>query len=268
MNISRFLFLRMHKRSEAIDGPDSLSLIWLKRMGLCLTLGLFTTSVLLVLLAACSSPFSSSAPTPTATPSHLILTRLHWCGKPSMVFRDEGAVSAVTPGATATAAATSTPAANATPGSTPTPVPSGPRTITEWTEVKSNLGFQVYLPAMLPNGACLVSAQATIHDSIFGGSFTIGYLLPDHSSISLSEAPLTSQSTTFQCSAATPTPGGSTRGGTPGATATAGTTQPGNQLCSGARDTTNIVLSERGTTDQAQQFFNALQPNIDWIPAS
>src|SRR5713101_6539116 len=124
--------------------------------------------------------------TPTVGSSQEALSQLHWCGKPLMIFRDEGAPppSSVTPTATATA----------------TPSTNHPVTITDWSQVKPNLGFVVYLPESLPQNSCLVSASGTIHDPIFGGSFTIGYLLPDHSSISLAEAPVRSQSHEFQCS--------------------------------------------------------------------
>src|SRR6185437_999535 len=119
---------------------------------------------------SCTGPFggSSSGTTATPTPSELALTKLHWCSKPSMVFRDEGAsvtpvasaTVTTTPGATATATGGVSPTATA--GSTPTasPTPNGPRTISDWSQVKPNLGFTVYLPSTLPRGTCLVSAQA------------------------------------------------------------------------------------------------------------
>jgi hypothetical protein len=244
-----------------------------QRTGLYLAASLILMSML---LSACSGLFGgNSAPTPT--PATRPLSRIGWCAKPLMVFRDEGVVTPV-PSATATGTATpaGTATATATATATQTPValgsptagPGTPTTITDWSVVKANLGFTLYLPASLPNGSCLVSAQATIHDPIFGGSFTIGYLLPDHSSLSLSEAPLKSQNVTFQCNptniATTPTatPGGK---GTPVA---ATPTSTPTQLCSGAKDTTNIVLSGPGSESSLQQIFNSLQPNVNWIPAS
>src|SRR5579883_1804422 len=227
-------------------------------------------------LVSCTGLFGNTNATGvTATPaaSELPLAKLHWCSKPSMVFRDEGAATtptatatgATTPGATATAGSGSTPTTTATPS----PTASGPRTISNWSQVEPYLGFTLYLPATLPGGSCLVSAQATIHDPIFGGNFFIGYLLPDHSSISLSEAPLNSQNTQFQCnptSSASPQAGATPKVGTP--TPSASPTQAANQLCSGAGDMTNIVLLARGTMDSLQKFFNALQPNVAWIPGS
>jgi hypothetical protein len=190
-----------------------------------------------------------------------------------MVFRDEGA--SVTATASATVTATPSATATATGGSTPTatatasPVPSGPRTVSDWSQVEHNLGFTIYLPATLPRSTCLVSAQATIHDPIFGGNFFIGYLLPDHSSISLSEAPLNSQNTQFLCnpsSGTSPQTKTTPRAGTP--VPSASPTEAPGQLCSGAKDMTNIVLLARGSMDSLQMFFNALQPNVAWIPGS
>ena len=248
-----------------------------KRLGFSLAAGIF---LVCLFLSACSSPFGTVA-TPTPTSSTQSLSKIGWCAKPLMVFRDEGAAASPTATATitATTSATSTPtgtSATSTPTGTSTtsvsgtltPGPGTPQTVTDWSLVKANLGFTVYLPTSLPNDSCLVSAQATIHDPIFGGSFTIGYLLPDHTSLSFSEAPLKSQNTTFQCNtttnATTPTTGGTTGKATPGSTpATAS-----SQLCSGAKSTTNIVLSGPGTTDHLQQVFSALQPDINWIPVS
>ena len=200
-----------------------------------------------------------------------------------MLFRDEGAVTpnatsttvlGVTP--TATSTSTVTPGITATPvvGSSETPtatvLPGAPRTITDWSEVEAGLGFTVYLPATLPAGTCLVNAQATIHDPIIGGSFTIGYLLPDHSALSLSEAPLISQNTAFQCNpsnGATPQANNTPKAGTPVVSPNA-TQEVPLQLCSGAKDTTNVVMSARGSSDHLQQIFQNLQPNISWVPAS
>lgn len=213
-------------------------------------------------LAACSDLSfggSGSSPTPKATAqstpspsssSQVALSQVHWCGKPVMIFRDEGAIS-------------STPSSS-TPSTGNTPTAAGtPKTVTNWAEIEPNLGFTVYLPQKLPQSACLVSAIGTLHDPILGGSFVITYLLADHSSISLSEAPLRTQSIEFQCSVNTGSNTGSGK-----SAATPSLSHVPMQLCSGARDTTNIVFSARGDTSTLQQFFNALQPGINWIPAS
>lgn len=206
------------------------------------------------LLSACSGLFAGGS-SATPTPAAQTLRHIGWCAQPVMVFRDEGAT---TPGVTA--AATTTPAATASAG------PGTPKTLSDWSTVKASLGFTLYLPATLPTGSCLVSAQATIHDPIFGGSFTIGYLLPDHTSLSLSEAPLKSQNTSFQCNPTSivTTPTVSAGKGTPGA---ATPTATPSQLCSGAKESTNIVLSGPGSQRSLLQIFNSLQANVNWIPA-
>ena len=250
---------------------------------------LLTTFLLLsnVFLAACSPSFSfggsPGSSTATTSSSELALAQLHWCGKPSMLFRDEGAI---TPTATSTAVLgvtpTTTSTSTVTPGITSTPtvgsaetptatvLPGTPRTITDWSEVESGLGFTVYLPATLPAGSCLVNAQATIHDPIIGGSFTIGYLLPDHNALSLSEAPLISQNIAFQCNSSnstTPQATNTPKAGTP--IASPGTTpEVPLLLCSGAKGTTNVVMSAQGNLDHLQKIFQNLQPNISWMPAS
>src|SRR2546426_537564 len=80
----------------------------------------------------------SSSPSPTATASHLPLAKLRWCGKPVIIFRDEGAMptsmptAGGTPGATATATAGGTPTGTATPTATGVPATVTPTTLTDW----------------------------------------------------------------------------------------------------------------------------------------
>jgi hypothetical protein len=197
-----------------------------------------------------------------------------------MIFRDEGAAGTVTPAASTPMVAVTamgTPTLQPTPSIATTPTVAGtatttgsPTTITDWTQVEPYLGFTVYLPPTLPPASCLTSASGTIHDPILGGSFTIGYLLPDHSSVSLSEAPLRSQNTTFQCILSATTAAGSSRSATKegSPTATPGKAGVPMQVCTGARDMTRIVFSARGTTEALQRFFTSLQPHVEWIPAS
>lgn len=232
-----------------------------------------------MLFAACANPFGSNggstATSQAGTPSSSgggdqPLTALHWCSKPSMLFRDEGAIPTptvtTTPGATGTPTTTPTTiGATATPSTgitqTPTAGPGTPTTLTSWDQVKANLGFTIFLPASLPGNTCLVSAQATVHDPIFGASFLIGYLLPDHTSITFSEAPVTSQNASFQCSVSQSGSGKTSQ-------LTPGPTPLPLQLCSGAKNSTSIVLSARGSVEYLQQVFSSLQPDVTWIPAS
>jgi hypothetical protein len=229
-----------------------------------------------VLLISCSwLNFSGDlGVTPTPTPSEAALAKLHWCGKPLMIFRDEGAPATVTAVASTPTATvvTATPSIGATPTALRTATTaSTPTTITDWTQVEPYLGFTVYLPPTLPLASCLTSASGTIHDPILGGSFTIGYLLPDHSSVSLSEAPLRSQNTSFQCILSPTATSASSRPSSPkegSPTAILGKGEASLQVCTGAHDMTRIVFSARGTTQALERFFASLQPDVKWIPSS
>ncbi len=239
--------------------PQLLTFIAYRRCALITLAGtIFLSSFL---FAACSGFGGNAATTPTAsaTAGSLALAKLHWCNKSSILFRDEHAPVTVTP--TAGTATPGTPVA-----SSPTPTPSGPTTITDWSQVEPNLGFTVYLPTKLPANTCLVSASGTFHDPIFGGSFDIGYLLPDHSSVTLAEAPQRANSLSFQCSPAGKPAPQVPQAGT--ATPAASATVPPLLLCTGIRSGTNIVFSAQGTQTTLQQFFNNLQPNVNWVPAA
>ncbi len=246
--------------------PQLLTFIAHKRCALMTIAGTMLLSSLL--FAACSGIGGGgpTSPTATSTSSSLALAKLHWCNKPTILFRDEhapvtGTPTTVTPTASVTATTTVT---ASTP--TPTATASGPTSVTDWSQIEPNLGFTVYLPKTLPTNSCLVSASGTFHDPIFGGSFSIGYLLPDHSSVTLAEAPARSNSLSFQCSTsgnpAPQAPHAST------ATPTASATTTPLLLCTGVRSGTNIVFSARGNQATLQQFFNNLQPNVSWVPAS
>lgn len=252
--------------------------VWLY-MATCLLLSSF-------FLVSCSGPSfgggtSSSSPTAKPTPSQVPLAKLHWCNKPFVLFRDEHATVTGTSsnGTPATATASGTAATTATPtvATSPTAAVGTPTTVTDWSQVKPNLGFTVFLPATLPNGSCLVSASGTLHDPIFGGNFIIGYLLSNSNPISLSEAPLRSNSRDFQCTS----PKGDTAQGSSDATIrlpaslatstpapTASPTQVPILLCTGVRENTNIVFSGRGTATSLKQFFDALQSDVEWVPVS
>jgi hypothetical protein len=181
------------------------------------------------------------------------ISKLRWCGKPMMVFRDEGVSVS---GTSATDNSLATP-----------PIAATPRTISDWTQFKPDLNFTVFLPEALPSASCLLSVAGTSHDPVFGSSFTIGYLLTDHSALSLSEAPVRrSQTMDFQCSPTATTSSGSPIQSTASATG-AMNAQNVVQLCSGVRGNTSIVFSSRGTTKSLQHFFQGLRSSIDWLPA-
>jgi hypothetical protein len=242
--------------------PQLLNVIAHKRRALMTIAG--TVLLSSILFAACSGFGGGDTATSTSTPtsSPLTLAKLHWCNKATILFRDEHAPVTIT--ATSGTPATGTPTASAT-ASTPTPPPSGPTSVTNWSQVEPNLGFTVYLPKSLPANTCLVSASGTFHDPIFGGSFSIGYLLPNHSSITLAEAPERSNSLSFQCSpSGSPAP--KAPQGSAATTPTASATTTPLLLCTGVRSGTNIVFSAPGSQATLQQFFNNLQPNVSWVP--
>src|SRR5260370_14218017 len=114
------------------------------------------------LLASCSDmklAGNATNTTPGGTAPQVALAQLHWCGKPVIIFRDEGASP------TASATATSTPSGSSlTPTATATAQVS---TVTNWSQVEPKLGFTIYLPQTLPQNSCLVSASGTLHDPIF-----------------------------------------------------------------------------------------------------
>ncbi|QBD79098.1 hypothetical protein EPA93_25180 [Ktedonosporobacter rubrisoli] len=212
---------------------------------------LFCALALLIggsVLAACAFPYGSGAHSQT---SEETLTKMHWCGKPLMVFHDEQGQTNGSPAANSTSA---------------TPVPAvTPRTVTDWAQVRANLDFTVFLPASLPAGTCLMSASGTLHDPILGSNFIIGYMLPDHSSISLSEAPTRSKGAAqFACNPALAMAAqGANKAQAKGGTVAG---QAAMQVCSGVRNTTHIVFSARGTQKELQQFFQDLRPDLAWIP--
>lgn len=217
-------------------------------------LSLLLTSILVVACASGDGGQTSITGTKT-TP----LTQLHWCGKkPLMVFRDEGASATVTAGNTTATENQTTPRTTAT-------------TLTNWDMVKTDLDFTVYLPGSLPNGTCLMSAAGTVHDPIFGSSFTIGYLLPTDDSINISEAPVHMQNLTFQCNIEKASNIASNTASNTVASNTVSSVTAAKepvQICTGVQRGTSIVLAARGTTDDLKAFFQNLQPNIDWMPAS
>lgn len=214
--------------------------------GLCL---LTTTS--LFLLAACIGSGSS-----TPSNSQVALQQLHWCDKPFIVFSDQK--NATTPSGSTSGTPGIIPTITTTPGATTT----SSTTITDWSKVKPLLNFTLYLPQSLPSGSCLVSVTGTVHDPIFGSSFTISYLLNNHSSVNVAEAPLRAQNPDFQCSTAPSPTGGKA---TP---ASKGASSGQFQLCSGARAKTSVTFAAQGNNDYMKQFYNNLKANVNWMPAT
>ncbi|HEY3993936.1 MAG TPA: hypothetical protein VGM01_13800, partial [Ktedonobacteraceae bacterium] len=68
-----------------------------QRLGFSMAAGIF---LVCLFVNACSSPFGGTTPSPTAATQSL--SKISWCAKPLMIFRDEGASSTNTPTSTAT----------------------------------------------------------------------------------------------------------------------------------------------------------------------
>jgi hypothetical protein len=162
-----------------------------------------------LLLAACGGD--------TPAPSNgTALNQLHWCDKPTQLFQD---------------------------GSQ-----SPPTALADWSKVKGQLNFTVYLPATLSDGSCLVSAHALVNDKVLGSSFSVSYLMPGGVPLAFSETALSStqSSSAFQCA-----PDASNKG---------------TFDCLGAKDKTNIVMVSKAEQKDLETLFNKLQPNVDWQP--
>lgn len=187
---------------------------------------------LLVALAGCDlfGGGSSSSPTSNA----VALNQLPWCDKPLIDFQDNSTTNQAT--------------------------------LTEWADVKGQLGFTTYLPANLPKGSCLVLAGGSIHDPIFGGQFKITYDLPNGAPISFSEAPKRSGILSkLTCSQ------GTSDFGTPAATPATQTTQTpssNTSICLGAIADTSISIASLQAQSDVQSLFKSLQANVDWVPAN
>jgi hypothetical protein len=161
----------------------------------------------------------------------LALTNVPWCDQPTITFQDDGKLSHPT--------------------------------LTDWSVVKSQLGFTPYLPTALPKGTCLVLAGGSIHDPVFGGHFRITYNLPTVGPLSFSEAPkhtgqTDSQSDKAQCSEATSGP-------TPAATPTATPSAP-LAVCLGVIANTNVSIASAQPANALESLFNSLRPNVNWVP--
>jgi hypothetical protein len=197
-------------------------------------------AVLLIsgLLVGCSG-FGGNTP---VTEQSVPLSGLPWCNnKPDETFMNDAPQSS----SASTGPATGTPVA------------------ISWGALKANLGFTLFLPATLPNSSCLLKPFGWVHNASSHNSFIITYLLPDRNSLTIAQTLQTGPNMPFQCFVS-PDPS-ALKGGTP--LAVPSTKRVPIQLCSGVRDKTNITFSARWTPKQMQQFFNDLQPDVDWMPA-
>jgi hypothetical protein len=144
------------------------------------------------------------------------LTQIPWCDRKDISFIDQSAPSAAP--------------------------------LTNWADVKDQLGFTYYLPSSLPKGTCLVLAGGTIHDSVFnGGKFSITYYLPETGPLAFSESPKQANvSPNFQC--------------------VQSAQDAKTNICQGVIGGTNVTLAARLSTDAMQNYFSSLKGNLAWAP--
>ncbi|HEU5438672.1 MAG TPA: hypothetical protein VFU88_05235 [Ktedonobacterales bacterium] len=168
-------------------------------------------AVLAMTLAGCSG---SSSKTTSANPG---LTTLSWCDRPYLNFVDASS-SAQTP-------------------------------INDWTQVKSQLGFTLYLPPSLPKGSCLALAGGSIHDPIYGAHVSLTWdVAPDMQPLSFSEAPKRGADAQPQCQASAQ--------------------DAKVAVCLGTIANTSITVVARKAPADLQAIYATLKPNVEWLPSN
>ena len=169
----------------------------------------------LVGLAGCDL-FGGGSTSATAS-TDVALAQLSWCDAPLISFQDNGTTAR--------------------------------NTLTNWNDVKGQLGFTSYLPATLPKGSCLVLAGGTIHDPIYGGHLSITYDVPSTGPISFSEAPKrASLGDKLQC--------------------TPSSQDAKTTICLGTIADTSITVASRQSAADLQSLFKALKADISWVPSN
>lgn len=118
----------------------------------------------------------------------------------------------------------------------------------DWSQASDQLGFTLYLPASLPKGSCLVLAGGSIHDPIYGAHVSLTWdLAPDLSPLSFSEAPRRGAASRPQCEASSQ--------------------DAKVSVCLGSIKDTSITIVSKQSPAQLEAVFNALQPNVEWMPS-
>lgn len=187
-----------------------------ERARAALVKGTILASALTLTLTGCSLFGGGKT---SAVSSNAGLTQLTWCDQPLIAFQDNGSTSQ--------------------------------SVLSDWNQVKDQLGFTPYLPPTLPKGSCLVLAGGVIHDPIYGGHMSITYDLPgDQGPISFSEAPKRPNlDTKLQCSQDTQTK------------------QSATTICLGVINDTSVTIASRESQSQVQSLFKSLQANVAWVPS-
>ena len=170
--------------------------------------------LLLTLALGGCGPFGGSSG--VSTDNSQSLASLSWCDRPLITFQDD-----------------STTAQNM---------------LTKWSDVKGQLGFTSYLPESSPKGTCLALAGGSIHNPIYGGQFSITYVLPTIGPVSFSEAPLhPGLSKKTQCIQSAQ--------------------DSKTTICVGAIADTSITIASRQSQADIEAMFGSLKPDVTWDPA-
>ncbi len=144
------------------------------------------------------------------------LASLSWCDRPLITFQDDSTTAQ--------------------------------KLLSNWDDVKDQLGFTPYLPESMPEGTCLALAGGSIHNPIYGGQFSITYVLPKIGPVSFSEAPLhQGMSNKTQCIQSAQ--------------------DSKTMICVGAISNTSITIASRQTEADIQAMFGTLKSNVAWVPA-
>lgn len=166
-------------------------------------------------LAGCSL-FGGGSTSATAS-TDAALSQLSWCDTPLISFQDNGTTARTT--------------------------------LTNWNDVKGQLGFTSYLPPTLPKGSCLVLAGGTIHDPIYGGHLSITYDVPTTGPISFSEAPKRANlGDKLQC--------------------TPSSQDAKTTICLGTIADTSITVASRQSAADLQSLFKTLKADVSWVPSN
>lgn len=175
--------------------------------------GALALALPLLLLAGCQLGSSSN----TAPSANMVaLSDIQWCNQPLITFVD---------GATTTQTTTS-----------------------DWNTVKGQLGFTPLLPPTFPRGTCLELAGGSIHSPIYGGQFSITYILPTVGPVSFSEAPKH----------------GSVAGGVQ---CIVSAQDSKANICLGAISSMTVTVASHQSQPALRQLFSALAPSTNWLPA-
>lgn len=175
---------------------------------------LASAALLAVLVMALSGCNGSSSKSSSTTPG---LTTLSWCDRPYLNFVDASS-SAQTP-------------------------------INDWTQVKSQLSFTLYLPPSLPTGSCLALAGGSIHDPIYGAHVSLTWdVAPDMQPLSFSEAPKRGADAQAQCQASAQ--------------------DAKISICLGTIANTSITVVSRKAPADLQAIYATLKPNVEWLPSN